>query len=543
MICDVSVLKESSKERLTPLVASVSAALTKGQEAEAESLIQEIHSFKEKGLAYLVKFRFLKAERRIDEALEFLLNQFESGELVEAPVQLFFEWIDLLALRRDFVLEEKVVATAKLYYPKDLSIFLRQIRSGLREGLSEEFLSVFFVWLEVKPSAKHLSTLFSIFKVIHGHDSDVAYHLIGLLKKHTVSLFLYYSHLAKEAEKRADKEKAIELYELCLAEPTLEKDKEKILKDYLTLRSEGDVSEQALEALRWSFLVPHGEGKPSDTYKVAAITNVYNEKFNLPVWLKHYGEQVGIENCIVLDHGSDDGSTLDLQGAGFIRLPRGKEYNEKSRMELINNLANSLLGYYDAVIYTDCDEMLVADPEKYANLKEYAYRLNRPVAYAIGLNVRHDVSVEPDLVVGQPVLPQRKFVQFVSPMCKPLIIKKPVSWGGGFHASQYKPQFDDLYLFHLRHVDLQLALGRLSVTREVKFAREGGGKHHRREDEELIAFFERIAACEVRDGFDLKGELESHLNGIQLFPSGRYAVFQRNNSNCLYVIPDRLKVF
>ena len=245
----------------------------------------------------------------------------------------------------------------------------------------------------------------------------------------------------------------------------------------------------------------------------------------------------------MLDHGSDDGSTLDLQGAGFIRLPRAKEYNEKFRMDLINNLANSLLGYYDAVIYTDCDEMLVADPEKYSNLKEYAYRLNRPVAYAIGLNVRHDVKSEADLLVGEPVLAQRKFAQFVSPMCKPLMIKRPISWGGGFHASQYKPQFDDLYLFHLRYVDLQQSLSRLSVTREVKFSREGGGKHHRRKDEELMAYFDKQASYEVREVFDLAEEIDSHMNGVQLFPSGRYAVFKSHNSPRLYVIPNRLKVF
>lgn len=125
-------------------------------------------------------------------------------------------------------------------------------------------------------------------------------------------------------------------------------------------------------------------------FNVAAITNVYNETHNMPVWLKHYGKQVGIDKCIVLDHGSNDGSTEDLQGAGVVRLARGLEFNERNRMFLINNLANSLLGYYDAVIYSDCDEMLVADPDRYENLVDYARQMKRPVAFGLGLNVQHN---------------------------------------------------------------------------------------------------------------------------------------------------------
>jgi len=38
----------------------------------------------------------------------------------------------------------------------------------------------------------------------------------------------------------------------------------------------------------------------------------YNESFYLKRWYRWYGSQLGIENCFVLDHGSDDGSTDDL---------------------------------------------------------------------------------------------------------------------------------------------------------------------------------------------------------------------------------------
>ena len=41
---------------------------------------------------------------------------------------------------------------------------------------------------------------------------------------------------------------------------------------------------------------------------LAAVTMVYNEPEFIPLWIKYYGEQVGKENCYIVDNGSDDGS-------------------------------------------------------------------------------------------------------------------------------------------------------------------------------------------------------------------------------------------
>jgi len=122
--------------------------------------------------------------------------------------------------------------------------------------------------------------------------------------------------------------------------------------------------------------------------RVCAVTNVFNEAFNLPIWLRHYGAQVGIENCLVVDHGSNDGSTADLGGAGVIRLPRSP-FNDHKRARMIAGLVGSLLPAYDAMLYSDCDELLVADPAKYANLVAFCEAFEGKAATAIGLNVIH----------------------------------------------------------------------------------------------------------------------------------------------------------
>ncbi|WP_273687404.1 glycosyltransferase family 2 protein [Ketogulonicigenium vulgare] len=277
-------------------------------------------------------------------------------------------------------------------------------------------------------------------------------------------------------------------------------------------------------------------------FNVAAITNVFNETYNMGTWLDHYGRQVGIEKCIVLDHGSNDGSTDDLKGAGVVRLARGLEFNERHRMKLINDLANSLLGYYDAVIYSDCDEMIVADPDKYENLVDYAKQTKRPVSFALGLNVRHDPSKEADLTEELPILAQRTLVQFVSPMCKPLLIKDQVSWGGGFHCCQHPPDFDDLYLFHLRHADMARALSRLETTKQIKFAREGGGKHHRRDANELVErVYVRAKNFPVHEDFNFEEVSRQHALNCALTFSGRYAVQKTVNVPYFNRIPERFR--
>lgn len=281
--------------------------------------------------------------------------------------------------------------------------------------------------------------------------------------------------------------------------------------------------------------------------RIGVITMVYNERHNLPIWLEHYGTQIGFDNLVVLDNGSDDGSTADLRGASRLFLPRGHAFDEKARMRLINDLANNLLAYYDAVIYTDCDEMLVADPAKYSTLTHYCEQNDQPVSTAIGLNVRHNVGVEPALVEDQKILQQRQLVQFVAPMCKPLIIRKPVSWGGGLHCCDYRPKFDDLYLFHLRYADMKRSLDRLATTRTINFARENAAVHQKQTDEAYIASnFKSLSKHRVIEDWNFAPFIEAFNQAVIRWPNGRYAVKRRVpgrglNSHEMFRIPERFQ--
>jgi hypothetical protein len=273
---------------------------------------------------------------------------------------------------------------------------------------------------------------------------------------------------------------------------------------------------------------------------VCAITNVYNENFNLPIWLRHYGKQVGIENCIVVDDGTDDGSTNDIGDANYIRVPR-TTFDDVNRAEMISTLATAMLRKYDAVIYSDADELLVADPRRFSNLVDFCEKMSGPAVTAIGLNLLHNLNHESFLNGDMGILHQRSYVQFVSPMCKTLIVREPPSWGGGFHSSKFEPAFSDLYLFHLRYVDLGEALRRMNTTRGVVFAEASAGTHQRLSQPDLINLFLAPLALPISSEFLFSDLATRFCSGIKFSHTGRFYYDGDFRSTSLFVVPDEFK--
>ena len=224
--------------------------------------------------------------------------------------------------------------------------------------------------------------------------------------------------------------------------------------------------------------------------KIVAITMVYNEGAQLRRWLRHYGRQFGPSNLLVLDHGSDDGSTHDMGGAGRITLPR-VEYDNNQRSGFINEQQHSLFRYYDAVLYTDCDELIVADPRQYSGLTDYFGRMQSDCARPVGLELFQDEIPGRRLMEDVPLSLQRQYCRFVVGMCKPLLARAPVHWIPGFHSCDKRVPIDpSLFLFHTKYADYAAALARQALTRGLPWSERSlkgsQGRHQRREDEQLI---------------------------------------------------------
>ena len=71
----------------------------------------------------------------------------------------------------------------------------------------------------------------------------------------------------------------------------------------------------------------------------------------------------------MIDDRIDDGSTDDVGLAGRLTIPR-MLFDDGQRAEFVSDLQRDLLRYFDVVIYTDCDELLVPD-QAFRSLREY----------------------------------------------------------------------------------------------------------------------------------------------------------------------------
>ncbi|MDG6093781.1 glycosyltransferase family 2 protein [Acetobacter sp. AN02] len=237
---------------------------------------------------------------------------------------------------------------------------------------------------------------------------------------------------------------------------------------------------------------------------LAVVTMVYNEPEFLPVWRRHYGRQAGEAQCYVVDHGSTDGSTWLLGGMNRVRIPRSPQ-DDTRRTDFLSEFCGSLLQWYDAVIYVDVDELLVADPLRFPDLISYA-RAMEPgsVSTAAGFDVIHNPDSELPIDWGRPVSLQRRFLRFTSSMCKPVLIRRPVRWAPGFHCIDAVPSFDDLRLFHLRYADLDSGLERLARTRVQPWAYQEAGQHQRMPDRDWEGMLRSMSGLPVQEGGSLE---------------------------------------
>lgn len=223
----------------------------------------------------------------------------------------------------------------------------------------------------------------------------------------------------------------------------------------------------------------------------AVLTMVYNEKEFVPLWRGYYGSQFSEENIYIIDHGSSDGSLEDVGRCSVLKIPRTPKDNAQ-RSSLIRDIVSGLLAYYDSVIHVDVDEFLVVDPRIASSLKVYCDNLPHSVVTSFGINIIQ-YSDEADIELNRPILGQRRWGRFVSPMCKPSITSKRVVYSDGFHGCDVAPVFGGVYLLHLRYFDRKLGLERLDRTRKMQWATEKAGSHQRVEDEKWIGFMDRFA--------------------------------------------------
>jgi hypothetical protein len=230
---------------------------------------------------------------------------------------------------------------------------------------------------------------------------------------------------------------------------------------------------------------------------VLVMTMARDEAEMLPRWMRHYADQVGLENLLVLDDNTTDGSTDGL-GCTVHRLPplAGERF-ESTRMQLLSGLAGGFLAAYDVVVFVDVDEFLVADPTRHPDLRSFlAARRDRDVIAPLALNVIHVPQVEGPLRADEPVLGQRRFAQFTPLMCKPSVKRVDAGWRWASHGIEAPFEVDrELFMLHLKFADRD-GLRRVAAHRKALVDADGRakGSSWSRDAEDILAVFDRAVA-------------------------------------------------
>lgn len=196
----------------------------------------------------------------------------------------------------------------------------------------------------------------------------------------------------------------------------------------------------------------------------AVFTIVQNEPLFLPVWSAYYRRHFDAADVFVLDHDSDDVTTLAV-AAELNRVPvhRRESFDHDWLRDTVGGFQAFLLGSYEAVLFAEVDEIVAPDPERDpGGLRGYLERFadgGAPVARCTGYEIVHDArGGEPALDWGAPILAQRRQCRRSESYSKPLLARRPLDWKVGFHelAGARPPQPDPdpgLLLLHLHRVD------------------------------------------------------------------------------------------
>jgi hypothetical protein len=194
---------------------------------------------------------------------------------------------------------------------------------------------------------------------------------------------------------------------------------------------------------------------------IAVVTDVINPEFMFPLWHKYYASHFGPENLFVIRYINTPGDFNKYKLGGVISIPA--HYDNELRARFLSSYCTTLLQFYNYVIRVDVDEILIPDLRIHKNLKTYMDSLDRPYVTAMGLDViasRDDLPLNSEEKI---IIRQRKFAYPNTSLNKTSIVGTPTRWRGGFHCCTLYPKFHELYLLHLKLID---------IDQQVKWAAE-----------------------------------------------------------------------
>lgn len=205
---------------------------------------------------------------------------------------------------------------------------------------------------------------------------------------------------------------------------------------------------------------PMGEAKQP----LGVVGMVFEDYLMLQRWYDYYAGQVGPENLFIFSHGNDPRHREIAVGANVINLPRDPSMYKFDilRWRMLGNFASGMLNFYDWMLVTDIDEMVLVDPAVAPGLVPYLQDkfADEPAPTnlsPLGLNIVHVPEEEPlPIVEGETILSRRRYFYPSRTYSKATLVRAPVMFAPGGHRNNLGPRTlsDDLYLIHLKMCDM-----------------------------------------------------------------------------------------
>ncbi len=157
---------------------------------------------------------------------------------------------------------------------------------------------------------------------------------------------------------------------------------------------------------------------------------VWRDYWYLEKWVAYYSSQLGPENVYILSHGADPEIDRIGQGCNVIAILRDGLHQsfDYARWRMLSDFSAMLTRFFERVIVSDCDELLMtADGSP---LIEYPFAFKENSAGAVGFNLVATRS-EKD---SQTLITDSKSCLFEVPYSKPCLVQRKVFFGTGGHG-------------------------------------------------------------------------------------------------------------
>jgi hypothetical protein len=282
-----------------------------------------------------------------------------------------------------------------------------------------------------------------------------------------------------------------------------------------------------------------------------AITMVYKDYIFLERWVDYYGKQFGREHLYVLSHGADAEHDRIAAGANVIHLPRDPQMYrlDRRRWSMLSQFSTGMQRYYNWLIVSDVDEVVIVDPDVAPDLTTYLSRMEGKATprsiCPLGIELVHNPDIETDPIVpGETILSKRRNFRANANYSKPCVTRTDTAFTIGGHANNHLPRVLDphLYLLHLRFFDHDTCIERLGGRKDMRQIMTGDKDpksvgHAWGKD--LETYMRLSALTPVREDADLVEFRAKMVDDQQLLHNDTVAFWGGGRSKELYRLPER----